>query len=121
VEYGVGDVATEDGHQANPVFRLGPVSSSPIGLTLQATTVSGAQFQILLAMERIEMIRGCYTQEDRDHHHTAAESLLKSALGVIGDPISPLLWSCYVGGDQERAPGESNLVIDDDAHLIAAE
>jgi|GEM_PF-4455773 len=83
---------------------------------MRAGSVVGAALQLALAMERAELIRGCYTQEDRDYHHVRFEALMRSALGVLGGSLPDDLWLAYVGGDRPApAPPPS-----DDATMFLA-
>jgi hypothetical protein len=72
--------------------------------TVQASSLAGAAGQIALAMHQMELVRGCGTQEDRDRYHGHAEDLLRSALVVVSDFLSPKMWEAYVGG---YAPSEA--------------
>jgi hypothetical protein len=81
---------------------------------LQARSSLGAVYQIGLAMEMAELVRGVEHQEDRDFYHTRVEDLLKSALRVIGGELSDDFWWIYVGGD--RHP---DLILDQEAGKAA--
>lgn len=93
---------------------------------LKATSVNGAVLQLLLATERAELVRGCSTQEDRDHQHEVFENLMRSALTVLAGRISATAWEGYVGGPHPYEANPPLLLIgddvshSDDAELYAA-
>lgn len=68
-----------------------------------ARSVRGAVGQIVLALDRAELIRGNTDQAIRDEHHDAAERLIRSALGVLGG-VSPSMWDGYIGGARPAPP-----------------
>lgn len=70
----------------------------------KAASVAGASLQLALALHEAELVRGCIDQADRDAAHDRLESLMKSALAVLGDNISPRLWEFYIGGEHPGAP-----------------
>jgi hypothetical protein len=89
--------------------------------TVQASSLTGAAGQIALAMHQIELVRGCGTQRDRDCYHGHAEDLLRSALGVLSDHLSPKMWADYVGGYHPSEVTAAQALIDayesDGGHL----
>jgi hypothetical protein len=85
---------------------------------LQATSLAGAQLQVLLGLEKMEMVRGNTDQATRDDHHTAGELLLKSALRVFGSDLSDNLWHAYVGGDRHVSPAGTKAPEEQSGTLI---
>lgn len=67
---------------------------------LQANSTTGAKLQLLLALERGELVRSSTRQVERDSHHDELERLIRSAMTVTGAPVADRLWSFYAGGSQ---------------------
>lgn len=86
---------------------------------VQATTLRTAVAQIAVATNYCELVRGCSTQEDRDYMHDRAERLLKSALHLFGDELSPDMWSAFVGGPHPSEGEREDF--DPDAWIAACE
>lgn len=89
---------------------------------VQATSITGAAFQLALATHAAELTRGSYSQEQRDQHHTTLEGYLTSALHVLAKHVSPGCWKSYVGGEhsgafEPQAPGQTSVAAWQSARL----